>query len=84
MKKISNKLFQDLKLENSEIVKVVGGIGTSTSTGEDTGLSNGQYDISFQTLDSTGANSAIDYTPTGNTEKDKPGTCKLQNYFIQG
>jgi hypothetical protein len=78
MKKISNKLFQDLILENSAIVTIIGGAGTTTNVGSDTNMSNGAgYDIAFDTLDSKGGNTGIDTDFTGATEKDKPGPCKL-------
>lgn len=83
MKKIDNMLFQDLKLENSEIVKIIGGIGTITSTGADTNVTNGGgYDISFDTLDSKGNSTGIDTSPTGPSDLDKGGTCKLQSQII--
>ncbi len=84
MKSLKNKLFEDLKLENTEIIKVIGGIGTATSVGEDTNVSNGDgYDIAFDTYNSSGKKTGIDTNFTGPTDKDKPETCKLQNYSIQ-
>lgn len=83
MKKINNKLFQDLKLENSEIVKVLGGTSTITTVGSDTNVSNGGgYDISFDTLDIKGASTGIDTSPTGPSNEDKGGTCGLQSQII--
>ena len=85
MKKINNELFQDLKLKNSEIVTIVGGAGTTTGVSSDTNMSNGAgYDIAFDTLDSKGGSTGVDTSETGKTDKDKAGTCKLENFFIQG
>ena len=49
MKKMSNKLFQDLKLENTEIVKVIGGLLAHTENGSDTDPIGGGYDVLFFT-----------------------------------
>lgn len=84
MKKINNKLFQDLKLENTEIIRVIGGTSTITSTGSDTNLSNGAgYDISFDTLDRKGNSTGLDHEPTGTSDADKGGACGLQSQVIK-
>lgn len=78
MKKLSNKLFQDLKLENSTIVKVIGGRSMNTSVGSDTNSSGGGYDISYDTLNSSGQSTGVDSTltsPPGAGTLDKPGDC---------
>lgn len=81
MRKISHKLFQDLKLENAEIIKVIGGSGTYTTVSTDTNVSNGSYDIGFEScIDGL---SDISIVNTGTSDKDKPVTTKLNN-SIQG
>jgi hypothetical protein len=75
MKKLDKKLFQEFKLENSEILKVIGGKAYNTSVGQDTNVSNGGgYDVNFETLNSSGVPIGDDpvlTSPAG--DKDKPG-----------
>lgn len=74
MKKFSKKLFQEFKLENSEILKIVGGLAYLTSVGQDTNVSGGGYDVNFETLNRTGipiGDDPVMTSPSG--DKDKPG-----------
>jgi hypothetical protein len=85
MRKVCHKLFQDLKLENAEIIRVVGGIGTTTSNSSDTNLTNGSgHDIAYDSKDSDGKVFDVNIALTGRGDKDKPESNKLQNYTIQG
>ena len=73
MKKIKSKLFEDLKLKNSEIVTIVGGSRTYTVNGEDTDPVGGGYDKLYNTCQD--GTTSIDSTQTDITDKttvDKP------------
>ncbi len=72
MKNKKNKLFQELKLENSSIVKVIGGLTVTTDKGSDTNNVGGGYDIRFDTYNDKGQSTGSDtYTtsPSGTTDK---------------
>ena len=73
MKSLKNKLFEDLKLKNSEIVTIVGGTSTFTTNGDDTNSVGGGYDKLFNTC--SDGTEQIDSTRTDLTDKsttDKP------------
>ena len=73
MKKIKSKLFQELKLENSSILKVIGGKAITTTVGSDTNSSGGGYDISFATYNSSGTFTGTDsYLTSPEGDFDKP------------
>jgi hypothetical protein len=73
MKKLRNKLFQDLKLDNAEIVKVIGGKAMYSSCGADTTPVGGGFDQLYQTC--TDGTQTIDNVKSDNdssTTTDKP------------
>ena len=70
---MSNKLFQDLKLENTEIVKVIGGLLAHTENGSDTDPIGGGYDVLFFTKDKNCTDSAkTDNDDSTSTDKPLP------------
>lgn len=78
MKSLKNKLFEDLKLQNSEIVNIIGGSGTYTTAADDTNSVGGGYDKLFSTCENNVE--VIDNTRTDLTDKtttDKPVTKTL-------
>ena len=84
MIRISNKLFQNLKLKNSEITKIVGGIGTTTSQSTDTNIANGAgHDVAYDSHDNSGQVNDVNVAVT-TTHMDKPATIGLQTQSVQG
>lgn len=71
MKKIKSKLFQEFKLESSEIVKVIGGVALNTTCGSDTNHVGGGYDVIFETCTDGVASADVTKTESGTTT-DKP------------
>lgn len=73
MKKIKSKLFNEFELNKDKQSKVIGGL-MNTAVGGDTNVSGGGYDIAFDTLDASGANTGIDTVLTSpkGTTLDKP------------
>ena len=74
MEKLKSKLFEDLKLKNAEVVKVIGGKSAYTEKGSDTSISSGGYDIVYNTHHQGGTvtpDSAVS-DPTNETNLDKP------------
>lgn len=73
MKKLNSKLFDDLKLENTEIVKIVGGLSMYSSCGSDTTPVGGGYDQLFQTCtNGTQTNDSVMSDKDSTTTTDKP------------
>lgn len=73
MKSLKNKLFEDLKLKNSEIVTIVGGTGTYTLNGQDNDPFGGGYDKLFDTcVDGVGTLDNVNTDKDDRTTKDKP------------
>jgi hypothetical protein len=52
---------------------LVGGFYTDMTS--DTNVTGGSYDISYNTLDSSGESEGTDTTGTGTSTRDKPGNC---------
>ncbi|WP_325203052.1 hypothetical protein [Flavobacterium sp.] len=65
---MNSKLFESLKLNESEAKSVVGGL--TTSKGSDTAMTGGRYDVAFNTTDK----GVIDtvYTSNGDGSLDQP------------
>lgn len=73
MKKLNSKLFNKFELKNQNCSLIVG--GSYTAVGQDTNMTNGEHDITFDTSDSSGQTIGIDTQGTGTTTRDKPGNC---------
>lgn len=71
MKKIKSKLFEEFKIENNKIVKVIGGISATTTPSNDTIVQGGSYDLAFETC-IYGETEDISSVNTGTTDLDKP------------
>lgn len=83
MKSLKNKLFDDLKLKNAEIVTIVGGSSTYTLNGQDTDPVGGGYDKLYNTCN--GGVETLDSTQTDLTDKttiDKPLPPKTKTISI--
>jgi hypothetical protein len=73
MKKIKSKLFQEFKLESSEIVKIIGGVSINTTCTEDTTPVGGGYDKLFDTCnDGTSTIDNVKSDANSTTTLDKP------------
>jgi hypothetical protein len=73
MKKLDKKLFQEFKLENSEIVKVIGGKAMYSSCGEDTTTVGGGFDQLYPTcINGTEYNDGSISDKDSSTTTDKP------------
>jgi hypothetical protein len=73
MKSLKNKLFEDLKLKNSEVVTIVGGQGMYTINGEDTDPVGGGYDKLYSTCENgTTVQDSTQTDQTDKTTRDKP------------
>jgi len=68
MKKLNSKLFESFKISDKEALKTMGGL--KTSTGSDTSMTGGRYDIAFETTDTK----SIDTVNTGTGTLDQPNT----------
>jgi hypothetical protein len=73
MKKLNSKLFGNYKLNKSQLNSIVG--GSYTAVGSDSTMTGGNFDISYNTLDSSGEHVEVDHTGTGTSTRDKPGEC---------
>lgn len=76
MKSLKNKLFEDLKLENTEIVKVIGGRTAYSSCGSDTNPVGGGYDMLFATCENgQEVTDSVKTDQNDSTTVDKPTGC---------
>lgn len=73
MKKLKSKLFRKFELNQSEMSSLVGGFYTDMTS--DTNVEGGTFDISYNTMDSSGGSIGTDTTNTGTASRDQPGEC---------
>lgn len=73
MKKLNSKLFGKYTLNKPQLNSVIG--GSYTAVGSDSTMTGGNFDISYNTLDSSGELIEVDHSGTGTSTRDKPGEC---------